>query len=167
MKFLSSGVGLAKKAGRGLVNVAQKPRVTVGQNLFNKAELAGAGAAFGFIHGKYREAAEINVPGIGKCGPDILVGVGGTVIAGLVNMFTKGKHHGITSHLDTIATAGLVSWAHTEGARMGVKSAGRQLYLGAPGVRAPGLTETVFGHIPNAPAGTSLSGAELRAAAAL
>ncbi len=105
----------------------------------------GASFLFGELHGRYREQAEFKGMPL-----NLLVGVLGKGAAVALEMYTgvPGGHH-----LNTVANAGLFSYAFARGVAHGTESAGHTTLVRP--------ASSVLGAIPAAPRGTFLSADEV------
>lgn len=91
----------------------------------DKVERYGAAAAFGYVKGKYRERATV------KGQPLELVAGGAALGLALVDeIFLKGK---FAPHLNRFADAGLSAYINTRMTALGMKHAGRKVYISQPG----------------------------------
>ena len=121
------------------------------------AEKYATGLALGFVHGKYRDKADLLG---GRIPMTLAVGVLGKGLAMLSCAFMGGKG---ASHLSNIGDAGLVSHAFAKGVDWGFTSSGRKVHVFEKNEVVPaGLaTTTVIGEIPQAPPGINLTAEEI------
>lgn len=93
--------------------------------LVDKIERYGSAAGFGYIKGRYRERATV------KGQPLELVAGGGALALALVDeLFLKGK---FAPHLNRVADAGLSAYINTRMTALGMKHAGRKIFISQPG----------------------------------
>lgn len=91
----------------------------------DKIERYGAAAGFGYIKGRYRERATF------KGQPLELVAGGGALGLAIIDaLFLKGK---FAPHLNRVADAGLSAYINTRMTALGMKHAGRKIFISQPG----------------------------------
>ncbi len=136
------------KVGASTGHVAGRPSAIGG--IVDMAERYGGQAAFGFIHGMYKEKAEIKgIP------VDILAGIllKGSAIA--LDMYGHGRSKA-APHLNALGDAGIGSFFHSLGTGLGHHMSGDQAPAQAalPAAKKPA---TISGAIPPAPVGDFLN----------
>lgn len=100
-------------------------RSGLGEFAIDKVERYGAAAAFGYIKGKYRERATV------KGQPLELVAGGAFLGLALIDeLFLSGK---FAPHLNRGADAGLSAYINTRMTALGMKHAGRKIFISQPG----------------------------------
>lgn len=126
--------------------------------LIGKGELYAAAAGFGYIKGAYREKAMVKGLPV-----DLIAGLVATALAVGSEVYSHGR--GMSTHLNAVADAGLMSYFNSIGTAYGAKQSGRQVYVLRAGAKAPvsipGLD--MVGALPQAVGGVYLSADEIAA----